>query len=271
MEYKRHLTRRSAISTSARLAAGAIGFLWSEGHLPLKAGAAEVRLDGHGIQLASDFVRKHNIPALSIAIARNGQIVKQPAFGVTDLETRQKLPPSTLFRIASINKSMKSVAVFTLIEQGKLHLNDKIFGTSGILGADFGGPQYGPYVEEITVEHLLTHTCGGWPGNEYDPLDRFPEMSAPELISWTIANVALDHRPGEHWMYSNLGYVLLGRVIEKVSGKAYAEFVQHAVLTPCGTTDMRITGNTRQETASNEVTYYGQDEGDPYEGNHSSC
>jgi CubicO group peptidase (beta-lactamase class C family) len=93
-------------------------------------------------------------------------------------------------------------------------------------------------------------------------------MTATQVISWTIANIALDHRPGEHWMYSNFGYVLLGRVIEKVSGKPYAEFVQHAVLTPCGATDMLIGGNTKHDTAPNEVTYYGQDDGDPYEGNH---
>jgi CubicO group peptidase (beta-lactamase class C family) len=262
------LTRRKAISTSARVAAGVIGFLWSEGQSFLTTDAAEVRLDSHGMQLASDFMRKHNVPALSMTTAKNGQILEQQAFGVTDLETRHKLTPSNLFRIASISKSITSVGVFTLIEQGKLHLNDKIFGATGILGADFGGPPYRPYVEEITVDHLLTHTCGGWPGNEYDPLDRFPEMSAPQLISWTIANVALDHRPGEHWMYSNFGYVLLGRVIEKVSGKPYAEFVQHAVLTPCGATDMRISGNTKHDRAPNEVTYYSQDDADPYQGNH---
>jgi CubicO group peptidase (beta-lactamase class C family) len=69
-------------------------------------------------------------------------------------------------------------------------------------------------------------------------------------------------------MYSNFGYVLLGRVIEKVSGKSYAEFVQSAVLACCEATDMRITGNTKHDAAPNDVTYYGQDDGDPYEENH---
>lgn len=188
---KPQLTRRKAISESARVAAGVIGFLWTEKQSLLRTRAAEVRPDSHGMQLASDFMRKHHVPALSMTIAKNGQVVEQQAFGVTDLETRQKLTPSNLFRIASISKAITSVAVFTLIEQGKLRLNDKIFGLSGILGTGFGGPPYRPYIEEITVDHLLTHTCGGWPGNEYDPLDRFPEMSRAELISWTIANVAL--------------------------------------------------------------------------------
>jgi CubicO group peptidase (beta-lactamase class C family) len=187
MEYRRQLTRRKVIGTSARVAAGVIGFLWSERQSFLTTDAAEVRLDSHGMQLASDFMRKHNVPALSMTIAKNGQIVEQQAFGVTDLETRQKLTPSNLFRIASISKSITSVAVFTLIEQGKLHLNDKIFGAHGILGTDFGGPPYRPYIEEITVDHLLTHTCGGWPGNDYDPLDKFPEMSGAQPISWTTA------------------------------------------------------------------------------------
>ena len=121
------------------------------------------------MQLAREFMQKYDVPGLSLAIAKNGQIVYRHAFGVADAERKQKLMISSLLRIASISKAITSVALFTLIEQGKVHLTDKIFGPEGILGTDYGGPRYRRYIEEIRVDHLLTHTCGGWPGNEEDP------------------------------------------------------------------------------------------------------
>lgn len=235
----------------------------------LMIGEAGIPLDERtrAMRLATDFMQKYNVPGFSMATARNCHIADRLVLGVTDLRSRQRVTVSNLFRIASISKAITSVALFTLIEQGKVHLDDKVFGLSGIFGTDYGGPPYRPYIEEITIDHLLTHTCGGWPGNEEDPLLRFPEMNNAQLIAWTIRNVPLDRRPGEHWMYSNFGYFLLGRILEKVSGMPYAEFVRNAVLVRCGVEDMRIRGNRREETAPNEVTYYGQDEGDPYEGN----
>jgi CubicO group peptidase (beta-lactamase class C family) len=258
---KQVTTRRTAIKGA--LSCLTAGIVWSPWSTPTALAGPDASLE-----LADSFMQKHNVPALSYTIAKNGYILDQQALGVMDLDTHQRLTVSNLFRIASISKPFTSVALFTLIEQGKVHLNDKIFGPQGILGTDFGGPPYRAFVEEITVDHLLTHTCGGWPGNEADPLDRFPELSASQLIVWTIANVPLDHRPGEHWMYSNFGYVLLGRVIEKVSGKPYAKFLRDAVLARCEATNMRIAGNTPQEIVPGEVTYYGQDDGDPYQGNH---
>jgi CubicO group peptidase (beta-lactamase class C family) len=264
------VTRRTAItSLLSGLVVGLTAALRSGLKGSLMTAGANVPLDerARAIRSAADFMQKYNVPGFSMAIASKGHIVHRLALGVTDRRTGQRVTVSNLFRIASISKAITSVALFTLIEQGKVHLSDKLFGLSGIFGTDYGGPPYRPYIEEITIDHLLTHTCGGWPGNEEDPLLRFPEMNNAQLIAWTIRNVPLDHRPGEHWMYSNFGYFLLGRLLEKVSGMPYAAFVRNSVLARCGVADMRIRGNTRQETAPNEVTYYGQDEGDPYEGN----
>jgi CubicO group peptidase (beta-lactamase class C family) len=264
------MTRRTAItSLLSGVVLGAIAVLRNGLQGPLMIGDTKVRPieRARAMRLAAEFMQKYNVPGFSMAVARNGHIVYRLALGVADLSTQQRVIPSNLFRIASISKAITSVAIFTLIEQGKVHLSNKLFGSGGILGTDYGGPPYQRYIEEITVDHLLTHTCGGWPGNEEDPLLRFPDMNNAELIEWTIRNVPLNHRPGEHWMYSNFGYFLLGRVLEKASGMPYAEFVQNAVLARCGATDMRIRGNTREETAPNEVSYYGQDDGDPYQGN----
>jgi CubicO group peptidase (beta-lactamase class C family) len=87
------------------------------------------------------------------------------------------------------------------------------------------------------------------------------------LIASTVRNRPLDHPPGTAYAYSNFGYCVLGRVIEKVTGLTYPQAVAQRVLTPCGITDMQIAGNAPMERAPNEVVYYGQKDGDPYKWN----
>src|SRR5215469_13604228 len=181
-------------------------------------------------EVATGFMRKNNIPGLSIAVARNGRSLWEQCFGVTDRDTRQPVSSSSLFRIASVTKPITSVAIFTLIEQGHLTLSNTIFGKGSIFGTDYGTPPYRQYVEEITLDHLLTHTCGGWQNDWGDPMFRFPEMDHAQLISWTLDHAQLDHRPGEHWAYSNFGYCLLGRVIEKANHQSYRDYVCKNVL-----------------------------------------
>jgi CubicO group peptidase (beta-lactamase class C family) len=93
---------------------------------------------------------------------------------------------------------------------------------------------------------------------------KFPQMSQAELISWTLDNLPLKNPPGEHYAYSNFGYCVLGRVIEKVTQVPYADYIQHEILERCGINQMRISGNTLEERAPNEVTYSGQNGEDPY-------
>ena len=91
-----------------------------------------------------------------------------------------------------------------------------------------------------------------------------PMLDHAHLISWTLDHRSLDNPPGNHWAYSNFGYCLLGRVIEAATQQTYPEYVQSQVLAPCGIADMRIAGNTREQHAPNEVTYYGQNYQNPY-------
>jgi CubicO group peptidase (beta-lactamase class C family) len=91
------------------------------------------------------------------------------------------------------------------------------------------------------------------------------KMNHRELINWTLENIAFISEPGKRYAYSNFGYCLLGRVIEKLSGKKYDHYTMDTVLTPCGITDMQIAGNTMAEKAMKEVKYYSQIPGqDPY-------
>jgi CubicO group peptidase (beta-lactamase class C family) len=214
--------------------------------------------------VAEDFMRRFDVPGLSVAIARDGVPVYGETFGAADRESQEPLSPASLFRIASVTKPITSVAIFTLIEKGKIGLQDRVFGPGAILGTDFGTQPYKPYTEEICVDHLLTHTAGGWPNDSSDPMFRFPQLSQADLISWTLDNLPIEHRPGEHFAYSNFGYCVLGRIIEKTARMPYEQYIRQQVLRHCMIEDMRISGNSIIERAPHEVAYYGQNGEDPY-------
>ena len=216
---------------------------------------------------AERFRTKYGVPGLSIAIARKGHHAYAEAFGVADRERRESLAPSHLFRIASVTKPITSSAILDLVEVGRLKLADRVFGRGAVLGAHFGRMPYGRHIEEITIEHLLTHTCGGWPNDARDPMFRNPRMNHEELISWTLDSVPLTNPPGQSFAYSNFGFCLLGRVIEAATGRSYAEHVQRRVLDRCGARRMSLAGNTLGDRASQEVRYYGQSGENPYDMN----
>ena len=213
---------------------------------------------------ARAFMNSCNVPGMSVAIARHTQVVYQRAFGFANLDKKEPVSDSSRFRIASVTKPITSVAIFSLIERQKLSLDTRVFGPDAILGTTYGKPPYNPGVDQITVEHLLTHTCGGWPKGPADPMFHDPEMGHKELISHTLKTRQLDFAPGTHYAYSNFGFCILGRVIEKVTGVHYAEYVREQVLTPCGIDEMQIAGNTAGKRAPEEVRYYDQEGGDPY-------
>jgi len=218
-------------------------------------------------RLAAEFKRSFSVPGLSIAIARNGQFVYDKAFGIADRDKALQTEQSSLFRIASVTKPITSVTIFSLVERGKLNLNDKVFGPSGVLGTKYGKQPYKQYVTDITVDHLLAHTCGGWPNDATDPMFQHDSWDHEKLISWTLENLPLTYPPGQHWAYSNFGYCVLGRVIEQVSGQPYENYVQTNILAPCGITDMQIGRNKESQRFPNEVVYYGQYSEDPYKMN----
>jgi CubicO group peptidase (beta-lactamase class C family) len=215
-------------------------------------------------RIAQAFRQQFSVPASSIAISRNGQFVYDQAGGMGDRQHLTQVQQPSLFRIASVTKPITSVTIFSLIEQGKLHLTDKVFGPSGVLGIKYGKPPYKPYITDITVDHLLTHTSGGWPGDSTDPMMHNNGWDQTKLITETIANVPLTSPPGTHWAFSNFGYCVLGRVIEQVTGQPYASFVQANILAPCGISTMQIAANKESQRAPDEVVYYGQYSEDPY-------
>jgi CubicO group peptidase (beta-lactamase class C family) len=213
--------------------------------------------------LAGAFMEKYAVPGFSIAVGHGGAIVYQDAFGWADRENKEAVTPRHLFRIASVTKTITSVAVFSLIESGRIRLTDTVFGPNAATGTDYGQPPYNPGVDQITIEHLLTHTGGGWSNVANDPMFRNPSMNHAELIQWTLRNRPLDHPPGQNYAYSNFGYCVLGRIVEKIARQPYADYARAAVLKRCGVTDMTIAGNTLAQRQLGEVKYYGQGD-NPY-------
>lgn len=217
-------------------------------------------------ELAAAFMQQYAVPGFSVAIGRSGRLLHQEAFGWADREAGEATTTAHMFRVCSISKPITSVAIFTLVEQGRLSLEDKVFGPGGLLGIDYEKPPYEDHLPEITIEHLLTHTSGAWPNNSVDPMLDRPDLTQAELIDATLRYHAPVNRPGSIFAYSNFGYCLLGRVIEKIAGRPYAEFVRESVLGRCGISAMTIGGNTPDERRRDEVKYYGQDV-DPYQAN----
>ncbi len=206
--------------------------------------------------VAQTVLEKHGIPGLSIAIGAGDKVLYTQGFGYADRERKEKIAPPHVFRIASISKAITAVAIFTLIERGRLKLTDKVFGPGALLGMDYGAPPYHAFIDQITVDHLLMHTAG-WPNDITDPMFSLAGKNHRELISWVLANQKAEHPPGEKYAYSNFVYCVLGRIVERLTGEGYENFVRTQVLARCGITDMRIAGNTREQRAPGEVIYYG--------------
>ncbi|RFZ85340.1 class A beta-lactamase-related serine hydrolase [Mucilaginibacter terrenus] len=213
--------------------------------------------------IVNTFMRKYDVPGLSLVIAQRDTIKLVRTYGFADSAKKQPVDPDSRFRIASVSKPFTAAAIMQLIERGKLKLTDHIFGKGALLGTTYGSKPYTERVKAITVEHLLEHLGGGWGNSSEDPMFMHPEMNQAQLISWTLDNQPLGHEPGTNFEYSNFGYCLLGRVIEKVSGIKYADYVRKNILQPCGITTMEIGGNTLAERKPKEVLYYDKAE-NPY-------
>ncbi len=122
------------------------------------------------------------------------------------------------------------------------------------LGSDYPTAPVG--VNDITVRHLLHHTVGVWGNDGNDPMFKQSTYTHSQLIKWTLENYPATSGRGTY-SYSNFGYCLLGRIIEKLSGKSYEQFIKDEVLTPSGITTMQIGGSTLADRKPGEVIYNG--------------
>lgn len=212
----------------------------------------------------NSFLRKWSIAGASVVIAKDGKMVYARGFGYADTASKTETQPYSQFRIASISKLVTAIGIMKLKEEGKLSLHDNVFGPTGILNDPYFSKPKDKRVYGITVAHLLSHEAG-WTQRYGDQMF-MPIMIAekmgvrPPVDTKTIVRFALDKRlhytPGTGRAYSNLGYSILGLIIEKVSGMPYDEYCRKAVMEPLGIYDMVIAGNLSSERAPFEVSYY---------------
>lgn len=204
-------------------------------------------------------MEKYELPGVTVAIVRNEKLIYINCYGVQDPETRAPVQNNNLFRIASISKPITVVAILRLIQEGKLSMNSEVFGAEGILGEDFGKLPENSGWYKITIRHLIEHKSGihNIPN---DPMFSYTGFTNKEIISTIIKERTLTSEPGNEYHYSNVGYNILGRVIEKITGIPYEEYVKTYILAPCGIKRMQIACNTKEERISDEVVYSQPDE-----------
>lgn len=231
-------------------------------------GKADVRLAPFD-ELLSRFIRERDVPGAALAVSKEGRLVYSRGFGYADVEARTPVEPDALFRIASISKPITAVAVLQLVEQGRLRLDDRV---TALLAVDpwlLPGSHVDPRLADVTVLHLLQHTCG-WDRDAslVDPmfhsveiagLLKVPPPAEPMHIMRYVFGRPLDFDPGARYAYSNFGYCLLGRIIEQVTGEPYETCIRQAVLGPLGITGMRLGKTLLSKSAEREVKYYTAD------------
>jgi N-acyl-D-amino-acid deacylase len=211
------------------------------------------------------FMTEHVVPGGQLAVMRSGKLVYSRGFGIADREAPSPVETTSLFRIASVSKPITAVAILRLVQQKKLTLDDRIVDVLKIEPHLETNATADPRWENITVGHCLAHT-GGWNRDaSYDPMFAYERIAkslgvklpigTAEIIRY-MRGQPLDSEPGAKYAYSNFGYCLLGRVIEKLAGKTYEAFVKQQVFAPLEITAPRIGASLAEQRAEREVRYY---------------
>ena len=204
----------------------------------------------------SNFMSKYSVPGAAIAVSVNEKMVYTKGFGLSNVENNTPMKADDVFRIASISKTFTAVAIMKLIDDGSLSLTDKVFGPNGVLGGDFGSATLTEDELEITIDHLLKNESGGWGSTTGDPIDMQPQLDNDEFIEYVLNNHELTNAPGEMYDYSNTGYWLLARIVEKISEQTFENYLIN-LLSASGITTVKTTSFRTDDRKPNEVEYYG--------------
>lgn len=225
-------------------------------------------------ELVNSFLSEWKIKGGSVALTKNGKLIYNQGFGFTGKDETQPVMPSTLFRVASVSKPITSIAIMKLVDDGYLSLKDTVFGEGRILDQ----PYYLQAISDrriytITIQQLLEHTAG-W--DRMAPSEGFSHSDSPffplhvttvlgennpvgdsTLVKYSLRN-GLNNDPGSKYVYSNTGYLVLGKVIEKLSGMSYATFVEKEILRPLGIYDIRLGNNLPDNKLERESCYFSE-------------
>ena len=184
-------------------------------------------------------------PGVAVLVRKDGGTVFERSYGVADLRTKRPNDGRTDFRLASLSKQFTAAAVMLLVRDGKLRYDDHLTDVF---------PDFPAYGRAVTIRHLLNHTAG---------LLDYEDLMPPADPSRPVEDVQIDDAgvldllerqtagrfpPGTRWAYSNSGYVVLGLVVAKVSGRAFPEFLRDRIFLPLG-----MTGTLAYVRGRNEI------------------
>ena len=211
------------------------------------------------------FLRQWEIKGASLAIMKDGQLIYSKGYGYANVEDSIPMDVFHIMRVASVSKLITAAGIMKLVENGKLSLQDKAFGSEGILN---DSTVYGNIKDkrtlDITVENLLRHQGGfttRYGDPMFNPVTVAKKMNAEnpatmETMIQFVLSRRLGFTPGTSTAYSNVGYGILSKIIERVSGQGYEQFIQDSILHPAGCFDMHLGHNVYEDRFPNEVRYY---------------
>jgi CubicO group peptidase (beta-lactamase class C family) len=179
-------------------------------------------------------MREQRIPGVSLAVMRDGKVLKAAGYGLANVELNVPVTPESVFHTESVGKTFTAVGVLILVEEGKVGLDDRITKYF---------PESPAAWKDVRVRQLMAHTSGipdyvGEFGGK-SLVDLQKNYTEDEVVR-IIAGQPLDFQPGEKRVYSNSGYVILGALIRRVTGKNWADFLQERVFRPLGMTSTRV-------------------------------
>ncbi|MDD8014591.1 MAG: serine hydrolase [Acidobacteriota bacterium] len=184
-------------------------------------------------------------PGAAVLVVRDGRAVYEKGFGVTDLRTSRPIDGRTNFRLASVTKAFTAAAVMLLVRDGKLRYEDRLTDIF---------PGFPEYAGDVTVRHILEHTSGL---PDYEDLMPAADQAVPveeaQIKDAAVLELLKRTRKGKfaagsRWAYSNSGYVVLGLVVEKASGRPFAEFLRDRIFAP-----LEMSGTVAYERGRNTV------------------
>lgn len=172
---------------------------------------------------------RQRVPGLALAVVRNGTLVRAQGYGVASLEHQVPVTASTVFQSGSVGKQFTSALVMQLVGEGRLSLDDRLskFYPRGPIAW-----------RDVTIRHLLSHTAG-ISERFYETVDLHLEYADSTIVR-LIGDQPLDFAPGSKWSYSNPGYLLLGYIIQQVTGRFYGDLLEERIFGPLGMTTAMI-------------------------------
>ncbi len=198
---------------------------------------------------------KPDSPGAAVGVIKDGEVVLLRGYGCANLEYSVKLTPSTVFDLASVSKQFCALAIMTLVDEGKLSLDDDIHKHI---------PEVPDFGKVITIRHLLHHTSGlrDWPVNLAIGGWRMDDVIAFEQILRMVGHQQdLNFDPGDEYTYSNTGYNLLAETVARVSGKSFRAYCDEKIFKPLGMNNTHFHDDHAEIVPNRAYSYYENDGG----------